>query len=1726
MEAVKSFNSELAGLYECKPPISKAKMTAITKGAIRAIKFYKHVVQSVEKFIQKCKTEYKIPGLYVIDSIVRQSRHQFGIEKDVFAPRFAKNIRVTFFYLFKCPQEDKSKVIRVLNLWQRNQVFAEDIIQPLFDLADPNSSIQREVGAQIAQKASKAKAQQHYAQEQQQQHTPTSGGGLGGGGGNMGSGMGPRGEGRVDGQLNNSAASLPQQVDDESKLVPLVNQQPVPVTSVSNQVMTAAVTNLDPGLIQQIQQILMKQPPQDDGAGMAAAAAAAAAASMVPPVPEEVKTQVIPGITPTGDYDGRSLPFLPVDTSQPPPGYLPQGPFMGAIPPAPMAVPPPSIEYANVHLPPEKPKSPLEDGEHSEDSDDVKEVIHEDRDMNRHRSRSRSRSRSRRKRRTSRSRSRSRSKSRHRRSRSRSRGRRSSSRSRRRRSRSRDRDRDRDRDRRDRDRDRDSHKERKKDREKEKLDPEKERAREKEREKEEERRKRGLPPLKLEFLSVCSTTLWVGHLSKLVYQEELSDTFGEYGDIVSIDLIPPRGCAFICMNRRQDAARALVKLRNHKMHNKAITLAWAPGKGVKGKEFKDYWEVEVGCSYIPYHKLITMSSYDLDSLEEGGMIDEETVPEWLRGRYGLETAPAPGPPPGFVPIGVPPGHPPNSRGQEVVAPLPPLPPPVEKTQDVSRDGSGMGSNAPGLPPNPQGLPPNILPPPFGLPNMPPPQVGPGPGPGPMPPLPQGLMPPNLPPLGVPPPLGLPPLGVHPPVSSILGQPLIGAMPPSVSMAPNVQSRPMMPPGSNMQNSAPPITTMANNAALMNSNSHDSNDMDIEMEDVDKSVHGKENGISSKDKDDERRERPSRFDRPGARSPSVHEKMVERLKNIASGGDMGSRDRYDRDRDRRDRDRDRDRSRSDHDRDSRDRDRDRDRDRERDREREREESRGRERFGPDASFSAPPPGFPQVRPNGPPNFRPDGPNGPNGRVGPGGFSNFVPVPGFGPPGAGAGAGGPPPRLMGGPPPGPHGPGMRNDTFGPVGMGMLSGPAGPVFSSFSPAGFGPRGMHGPGFTGPRGLLGPPPIGLGSVLGGRPPLMGDMGGRPNGPGGPGMPGQRPGIWMDGPGPRFPGHDPHGGPPQGLRDGIPDRPPWETDRSRDDRQGEMDRFRDECVRGDDRARDVDRERSRDDHFREDISRDDRPRDDRPREERARDDRSRDDRDRSRDDRSRDGRSRDDRSRDERFRDDRSRDDRSRDDRYREDRYRDDRARDDRPRSDRFRDDRSRDSRPRDDRYREDRPRDVDRPWDNNNRYRDERPREFERREEKRSWETRWGPAREEEESNIAAEEAEPDSWDIWAKISSGNQSENPDNNSEETNKPSDDTKLNADTEEKKDKEGEKEGKEEVKEGKEEPMDVQEIKETKLESVETKELTIKKDDVEPERSDKEQGTIPECGENSSKGTEEPLTKSEVKDESLDVKTKETVAENEVKETVVSMSLENMDDQPSEKCSETKTTLEKEEPQKSEVVGGDSEHSVLDKSPISSDAKLDQGEKEAEEKVAPEIVNKQDSSPIVESEKNTEGKEKSPLPEPKDEPKEFSAAKAQPSATKEIDMFEDTSSSTPQETLADTSSQEARNFDSEFMPPPAAPPQNSSFSTERESPMEFEESEDQGMLSPSADEISLDASMNITNITNQDEHLNPEQEDDRDGDGQANEGFDDSVDQPSETRDGQDEEGDGQINED
>ena len=220
--------------------------------------------------------------------------------------------------------------------------------------------------------------------------------------------------------------------------------------------------------------------------------------------------------------------------------------------------------------------SPLEEGEHAGDTDDDVMMVDEvagggrgRRDVGRgRRSRSRSDSRGKKgKRRRSKSRSRSRDRG----------GRRKRSRSREGGYRERTSERDRE--------------VREREREEEKRRVKEEEVRNKDRE--EDRKKKGLPGMREGHMTVCSTTLWVGHLSKLVQvgvmmmmmmamvmvmmmmvmmmvmmtmavvmtpapqEDDLSDNFGTYGEITSIDLIQSRGCAFVCMNRRMDAFRSL-----------------------------------------------------------------------------------------------------------------------------------------------------------------------------------------------------------------------------------------------------------------------------------------------------------------------------------------------------------------------------------------------------------------------------------------------------------------------------------------------------------------------------------------------------------------------------------------------------------------------------------------------------------------------------------------------------------------------------------------------------------------------------------------------------------------------------------------------------------------------------------------------------------------------------------------------------------------------------------------------------------------------------------------------------------------------------------------------------------------------------------------------------------------------------------------------------------------
>merc|ERR1719312_1544444 len=722
MEAVQSFNQEMTSLYEVKTPISKAKMTSITKGAIRAIKIYKHVVQSVEKFIQKCKPEYKIPGLYVIDSIVRQSRHQFGPDKDVFAPRFAKNAQITFYHLYKCSEEEKSKVIRVLNLWQKNNVFHSDAIQPLFDMANPQSEIYKSLDQQmkttgkiVVAGSTPVKEERREAKKERSESGRDNGG--------------------IDGaalkqlqtiqqflknpppvQFNKKLLDFDYGSDDDSEGggsgEPVLNQAALDAVKALlgnptllnhlkasgdiNQQQITQLQQLLPQAVPPAQQQPVQQPPQ--------------------PSPQQF---TIPGLggppppnfnNPMGGGGGSHFMGAPPPGFPPhmqhggPPGYPSHPPPMGGFGPPPGFGPPR--------------QSPLEEGEHAGDTDDDVMMIDEigvGGDKRNRGGKDRRRSRDRR----SRSRSGSRGKKNKRR-----RGERSKSRSRSRDRRGKRRSRSRERDRED--------KKRRQEDEKREL------------ERMEERKKKGLPPIKDGHLTVCSTTLWVGHLSKLVQEDDLSDNFGTYGEIVSIDLIPPRGCAFVCMNRRMDANRALKNLNKFRLHGKQITLAWAPGKGMKDKQWKDYWDLDLGCSYIPIEKLDPQ--VNMMELEEGGMFDEETMPDWMRSMRGV-------------------AH----RGS--------IPPPGQQFPPQSEGGMpGMGQLPPGIT--------GMAPPPHEMGGMPP-----------MPPM-EGIHPP----FGLPPPGGPPGLLGHPPgLLPPPGGPLLGA-----PGGPNLLLRPGFPhPGPPMVSGPPP-----------------------------------------------------------------------------------------------------------------------------------------------------------------------------------------------------------------------------------------------------------------------------------------------------------------------------------------------------------------------------------------------------------------------------------------------------------------------------------------------------------------------------------------------------------------------------------------------------------------------------------------------------------------------------------------------------------------------------------------------------------------------------------------------------------------------------------------------------------------------------------------------------------------------------------------------------------
>ncbi|KAG7322029.1 hypothetical protein KOW79_014887 [Hemibagrus wyckioides] len=508
MDAVKAFNTEMASILDMKPPISRAKMMSITKAGMKAIKLYKHVVQIIEKFIKKCNPELKVPGLYVVDSIIRQSRYQFGEDKDVFGPRFLKNISATFQSLYECPPDDKDKILRVLSLWQKNSVFSMEVIQPLVDMASGPVVSVMENGGMLKGSPAEAVCVQ-----------PTPG-----------------------------LSTLP------------VSQSPA---DQQNSVTLAAVAQfLQSAQGLDLQQILRTL--QQGGAN--------------PFNPVQQNSSISKVLQDRFDYDEEQDVEKPQPVEMSPASSINlQQALQGHL----------LSQLSNQVLPKTQNEQPVPRPDdittRAMTEPHTAELGHSRSDDHERRYNRRSRSRSPRRRSSPRLHPHSSSHSRH------SRYRHSRSRSRERR-----------------------------------RTPPRSRADDR---KEMERRHKGLPPIKRETLSVCSTTLWLGQLDKKTQQQDISSLMEEFGQIESINMIPPRGCAYIVMVHRQDAYTALNKLSRGtaKINHKSFKIAWAMNKGVGGR-FKKYWNMELGVTYVPWEKL---KDSELVVLREGAVLDQETLkPEW------------------------------------------------------------------------------------------------------------------------------------------------------------------------------------------------------------------------------------------------------------------------------------------------------------------------------------------------------------------------------------------------------------------------------------------------------------------------------------------------------------------------------------------------------------------------------------------------------------------------------------------------------------------------------------------------------------------------------------------------------------------------------------------------------------------------------------------------------------------------------------------------------------------------------------------------------------------------------------------------------------------------------------------------------------------------------------------------------------------------------------------
>ncbi|KAJ3320448.1 hypothetical protein HDV06_005271 [Boothiomyces sp. JEL0866] len=124
---MEEFEREINSLGD-KIPVSVSKITNLTKIAHRNPPL--DITNLIEKFIRTCPPPVKLGVVYLIDSIFKAKKTEYP---KIIGPRLLD----WFTILSQCPDNDKEKMKRVLNLWMQNELLASIDLKKILECFIP-----------------------------------------------------------------------------------------------------------------------------------------------------------------------------------------------------------------------------------------------------------------------------------------------------------------------------------------------------------------------------------------------------------------------------------------------------------------------------------------------------------------------------------------------------------------------------------------------------------------------------------------------------------------------------------------------------------------------------------------------------------------------------------------------------------------------------------------------------------------------------------------------------------------------------------------------------------------------------------------------------------------------------------------------------------------------------------------------------------------------------------------------------------------------------------------------------------------------------------------------------------------------------------------------------------------------------------------------------------------------------------------------------------------------------------------------------------------------------------------------------------------------------------------------------------------------------------------------------------------------------------------------------